>query len=645
MKMIRLFIVTITIVLSGASMPSLGGLPKKTQDLKADGVDKECSQLFENLSLDKVIAGSAVPDKTDVEYCQRPKPDSISENGDEFHDDQVDTEVLGKELFVITAGSKEVDALKNSTMATNYGAKCNVLRGGYMGKKLLRNSISYPYTVDNSLRVDHETAKYREGHTSRLVEPVGYHCNEDNYFLSFSKDSRYLLSSGKDKAIMIWANKDGKWSEEITISNDDAVLSACFSHDSRHMVVNFNVCGAIIYSLGTDNKWGNISTSYSCMRAALSPNSRHIVIYNNRFIQTMTVREDRVLENARVSNHDNACMFYDKYDDNIIVTSAYFTINNSYLIITCHNKPNIVLRLESKHWKQLYSIPADGKDTLLVATIGNDDLYMVATDRTGSATIFRLGTDGKWMGKAMFPAKVIYAVGASVDGIHIVTKDYHSYVKSLAKIWSLGANGVFEGKDILRDKKDVVNAEDIGDSSNLDRKIDQAKFSNDGRHMAILSDDRIILCSQNEGGGWLDEVIIEEERSIQSFTFSTDSTHMIITSLIDCNGKTTFTIWKLGENGELEEKNIFSSNDGGINSIAFSEDGSNMVMACANGNVKIWGEEGQGEQWRGKKDCVTGSHMVIFSPDSRYVASIGDGHVTTVFALDEVNLPSLPTPD
>ncbi|MDP0589903.1 MAG: WD40 repeat domain-containing protein [Candidatus Endonucleobacter bathymodioli] len=257
--------------------------------------------------------------------------------------------------------------------------------------------------------------------------------------------------------------------------------------------------------------------------------------------------------------------------------------------------------------------------------------------------MFRLKADGIWMEEILLTASVICAVGTSGDCIHIVTNDDLGNDKYLSKTWTLVEDYVLIGQEILTVKKDVDNEECVGDFMPLNRKIDQAEFSSNGRHVAILYNKMIVLCGPNEVGEWIETSSIKEEMSIESFTFSTDSTHMIMISLMDCNGKNTFKFWYLGKSEKWVEENINSSNDDGVNSISFSEDGSNMVMGCANGKVKILGVSEGYEQWLAK-DCITGSsvHMVIFSPDNRYVVSMDDGSIITVIRLNAA-LPILPT--
>ncbi|MDP0589899.1 MAG: WD40 repeat domain-containing protein [Candidatus Endonucleobacter bathymodioli] len=613
MKMIRLFIVTLAIVLSGASMPSLGGLPKKIQEQKTDDeAVGECYRLFKNLSLEKPTVCSTMPDV------------------------KADTEALVKDGLAITLEFKEENALNDSAMATNNGDECNVVQNNEVVDKLLRNTICPSYTVDSTLMVDHETSMPSESLVSKLVGSGGYNCNDEDCVLSFSSDSCYLLTTGKNNTLIIWTtedeDEDEEWRKDITIVNDAAVSSAYFSPDSCYMVAHTSV-GVKVY-IREGDKWKENGTISVTAGATFSPDSRHLVIYNKEWIEILILGMDGVIGAVHESTHKD-------------VESAYFTINSSYLILTVDNEPRIVFSRENDgRWERKASIPSNGKDTLLTATIWNDDLYMVATSaegNTGKVTIFRLEMDGKWVEKAMFTASIIYAVGTSIDGIHILTKDDLGNSKSLAKIWSLVEEEVLIGKDILNDKKDVDNDGCIGDPGTINRGGCQAEFSNDGRHVAILSDDMLILCSQNEYGDWIEVFASEEKRSIRSFTFSIDSTNMIVIPLKDCAEKNTFILWRMGRSGKWSEENISYSNDDRVSSISFSDDGCNKVMAYANGNIKIWGEKAGGEQWRAK-DCVTGSSvdMVIFSPDSRYVASIGGGHVVKLFGLDGVNLYGLP---
>lgn len=323
------------------------------------------------------------------------------------------------------------------------------------------------------------------------------------------------------------------------------------------------------------------------------------------------------------------------------VESVYFTENSAYLILIYCTEPDKVFRLKGgEYWEIHSSIPAKAKDTLLPATIWNDDLYMMATCRTERntkiATLFSLGIDGIWMEKAIFPAVLIYAVGTSVDGIHVVTQNYTDNSKSLAKVWSLGPDGGFKEKGIFRNEKDAYDERYLDDFSILDREVYKVELSKDCRHLVVIDhDNNVILCSQNGDGVWVEKVTIKDQRYTKILTFSDDSAHLSM-YFYDEEGEKIFRIWNLKMNGEWVEDIILSPSDGFVNSIVFSNDGSNMLISYDNGNVKIWGKHKGCEEWLGK-DCVTVSKdrvkKAIFSPDSRYVLTIGGDSLIKLFEL------------
>ncbi|MDP0589902.1 MAG: WD40 repeat domain-containing protein [Candidatus Endonucleobacter bathymodioli] len=627
MKMIRLFIVTLAIVLSGASMPSLGGLSKKMQEQKTDyGEVWECSlqanlhccgensdelaatqvgngmldkgnleysKLFENLSLEK----KSIVYSPEVASSQRSRLDSLSgslsEREDEFYDAHADTESLENDGLAITSEFKREYALKNSTMATNNGGECNVVRNQEALAKLPIYPLYSSYTVDSSLMVDHETSKASESLVPKRFESDDYPCTGKNSILSLSTNNRYMLTKDDDCVLTIWvnANEGTTWRKDRIIFKDAGISSACFSPDSRYMVVHTFI-NVTIYRLRNGNTWEEQGSINCHMRATFSPDSRHLVVYNNEWIKILSLGRDRVIESVCGSLHKD-------------VISAYFTPKSSSLIVVCYKQRNTDFSLDGDgRWERQANIPTNGKDEHLIISSWNNDHYMVTNrpdGKTEKVAILCKGVDSKWIEKATFTASMIYAIGTSIDGIHIIVITDESDTRKVnAKIWSLGADGVLKGKDILNDKKDIDHEKCIGAPDSLSRKICQAKFNDDGRHVVILSYGMIILCSQNEDGDWIEKFIIGEEKSTESFTFSIDNTDMIIISLMDCNWKNTFIVWNLGMNEEWLEENIFSSNHDRVDSTAFSDGGSNMVTICANGKVKIWSEKEVGEQWSKK---------------------------------------------
>ncbi|MDP0589895.1 MAG: WD40 repeat domain-containing protein [Candidatus Endonucleobacter bathymodioli] len=605
--MVKLFIVTLSIVLSGTSIHSLGVLPKDSSELTID--------------------------ETVRESFQQSNLDSISENSEELDAFLSDKEIMLSE-WLSNLSINERDIFKNDIITSNREKFIASISEVTNNKEIRDILISY-YTVSR-----HEVFQPREVLKFKLVQKVGVHCNNTDSFGCFSEDSRYLVITGCDDTIIILVNEDGKWREERTIFIDDTVLSVCFSLDSHHMIVTLSSKGIKIYSLGIDNKWTESGIINLEVQSAFSPDSRHLVVWHGNHVGVWNLSEHGVWIGDLTTRIDSLSAFFTG-------VSVYFTDDSLYLVVSDGDKPVLILNLEQNgSWVvSKVSTPPCHK-IFLPPTSWNDDLYMVSNISVGNnknvAAVLRLRADGEWIGKYIFTEEnPVYAVGTNADGLHIATTGGGT----LAKIWSLGTDGGLKGKDILRDKQDSDNEECIEKFSTSYRSVDTMEFSKDCCHLVVICDDQnIIICSQNGDGEWIEKKAINtDEAFVRVVTFSPDGTHINI-SFLDIM---TSRVWSLSMNGELVEDNIPSSGDGYVNSFVVSGDGSTMVMACANGMIKVCSKSEVGWQWRTKAYATVSEksiHKAIISPDGHYVLSIEDGIIIKVFELEAVEPPSLPLP-
>ncbi|MDP0589553.1 MAG: hypothetical protein QS748_10330 [Candidatus Endonucleobacter bathymodioli] len=410
--------------------------------------------------------------------------------------------------------------------------------------------------------------------------------------------------------------------QKIGIYCSSAPLVGCFSDDNHYLVTTGNENSVIIWT-NKDGEWKRTTLFDDCVVSSVcfSPDSHHLVTYNCSGLKVWSpgTGEDWA---AKMNVRDVAC-----------IESVCFTSDSSYLVVKFSTYYKIFSLMKNGSWVEKAETPSVTR-FLLPPTIWNDDLYIVCEEKAEEdhcTIVFILGEDRKWIEKYSLSGICIDAVGTNVDGIHLVTAGDN---KSIAKILSLGVGGLLKEAVISRGVIEANNDGFTGGNSCIEREV---VLSNDCRHLAAFCNGDVVICSQNEVGEWIDKLVIECRG--HSVSFSDDSAYLHIFS----SKKSKFLRSSL-EQSEVGVEEISLSTVEDVDSIVFSNDGSNMVIAFDDGRVKVWGEEEVGGKWLGKASAKVSSKCVkkaLLSPDGSFVLIIGDDYRIKLYGLEAVD-SSLP---
>lgn len=214
----------------------------------------------------------------------------------------------------------------------------------------------------------------------------------------------------------------------------------------------------------------------------------------------------------------------------------------------------------------------------------------------------------------------------SGDCIHTIKDPYLMY----------GATFFSDGLHFMTAYSDIciwdITSGDLVRSFDCGRIVDSLAVSTDDRRIASGSSDGTIQIWDAISGNCIQRFKADDE--VKSIAFSKDGQRVV-------SGSKTVQIWNAAtmNNGkQLCKGNDESTDSHGrtINQIAFSNDGQRIASSSNDGTVKIWDAD-SGECEHTLKDHGVHTSMVVFSPDSRRLASSGGSAFDQTLKLWDVD--------
>ena len=170
----------------------------------------------------------------------------------------------------------------------------------------------------------------------------------------------------------------------------------------------------------------------------------------------------------------------------------------------------------------------------------------------------------------------------------------------------------------LSAKTTLLTSQDVFTVCHAER-VNNARFSPDGRHFATASDDNTAIICGFVAGQWQKKVTIQHSKAVNNASFSPDGSYLVTAS-----DDKTAKIWRLVAGQWQEETTIRHS--GWVRNASFSPDGSHLVTASTDRTAKIWALVSG--QWQ-EKAVIQHSDWLKnanFSPDGIHLATAsGDG--------------------
>ena len=398
--------------------------------------------------------------------------------------------------------------------------------------------------------------------------------------IAFSEDGKVAATQGERNIVRLWDTQTGKLLHEIASLRDGETMR--FSRDGKTLVVPGSGHWMNIFSVETGKKIHSLAVSKRVVSLAFSPDGKTLAAASNAANSSSSVEGDQVIQLWDLAKLQAPPVKHPAPG----IHSVTFSPDGKTLAWGCHRQTLCFmdratgknLRPTASHRgaiKSLVYLP-DGKRILSASADGTIRIWDAAT---GQSLRVLQGHAGEILGLALFPnGKLLASCGRD----------------RTFRLWDVERG---RGLSVLKDEGSSVVA---------------AAFSPDGKRLASGGYWGVLFLRDPATGKILEEF---EAGTILSLAFSPD-------------GKTLAALNKHGEGlllqdlGTKKVKKIPIKRGGTC--VAYSPDGKMLAVACDETLLLLDAATNAVRRrlpghWN-RRGCV------VFSPDSRYLASVSDGY-------------------
>lgn len=400
----------------------------------------------------------------------------------------------------------------------------------------------------------------------------------DARMIAFSEDGKVAATLG-DKKIHLWDAQTGKLLHELAALRSGETMK--FSRDGKMLVVSGWRHWMNLFSVETGKKIRSLSVSERVVSVAFSHDGKTLAAASNATTHSTSTEGDQVIQLWDLTK----LQFPPVRLPAAGIHSVTFSPDGKTLAWGCYGQTLCFmdratgkdLQPTASHRgaiKSLVYLP-DGKR---IVSASEDSTIRIWDAETGESLRVLHGHVGEIHGLALFPNGKLLA--------------------------SCGRDGTFRLWDIERGKSLAV-LKDEGNS------VVAAAFSADGKRLASGGDRGVLFLRDPATGRVLDEF---QADSIASLAFSPDGETLAVLG----NFKEKLLLQNLVSN---EVKEILLKRGG--SSVAYSPDGKILAVACDETLLLL--DPARNDVLRRLPGHYNRRGCVVFSPDSRYLASVSDG--------------------
>jgi WD40 repeat protein len=432
------------------------------------------------------------------------------------------------------------------------------------GKHSVRSSI------DNTMHIsDLQTG-------AAIGKPLRGHTNAINSVV-YSQDGKYIASGSSDSTVRIWDTQTGAAIGEPLIGHGhdgDTVVSVAYSPDGKHIVSSRNGNGGGSFIQIWDSKMVSLvgeplSHKAGVHSVAYSPDGKYLVSGGGNTV--------------RIWNAQTGASIGKPLDN---VYSVAYSPDGKYLVSGGENTVRI--------WNAQTGAPV-GKPLL-----DNKNNYSVAYSLDGKYVFSGGGnTVCVWdvktrmlIGKKLLGNKEenVFVVAYNPDSKRIIVGSYN-YSESSKDAFSIWAVRIWDAQTGVLIGKPLLGHGDL---------ISSLVYSPDGKRIITGSRDKTVRIWDAQTGVPIGEPFRGHKHSVTSVAYSPDGKH-----IISSGNDNAIRIWdaqtgvpiseplqddndKMHWLGEQEGEGPSSVLFAGINSVAYSPDGSRIVSGSNDGMVRLW---------------------------------------------------------
>ena len=396
--------------------------------------------------------------------------------------------------------------------------------------------------------------------------------------VAFSEDGTVAATQG-EKKVHLWDTQTGQLRHEV--DTVDAGETMKFSPDGKTLAVPGNGHWMSLFSVETGKKIHSLPVSPRVVSLAFSPDGKTLAVASNENRYSSSTKGDQVIQLWDFTNLQAPPVRLPAPG----IHSVTFSPDGKTLAWGCHGQTLCFmdratgkdLQPAASHCgaiKSLVFLP-DGKR---IVSASEDGTIRIWDAESGEALRVLNGHAGEVSGLALFPNGKLLA--------------------------SCGRDGTFRLWDVESGKSLAVR-DDEGNS------VVTAAFSADGKQLASGGHRGVIFLRDPATGKILDEV---EAEAISSLAFSPDGKTLAV--LLD-HGR------KLLLHDLVTKKVKEIPVERGGSSVAYSPDGKLLAVGCD--ETLLFLDAATNSELKRLPGHWNSRGCVVFSPDSRYLASVSDG--------------------
>jgi WD40 repeat protein/serine/threonine protein kinase len=443
---------------------------------------------------------------------------------------------------------------------------------------------------------------------------------------AFSPDGRHIVSTSYGKAVRVW-NADGRGEPLVLSGHDGTVRSAAFSPDGQRIVSASADKTVRVWKVdGSGEPLVLRGHDYGVSSAMFSPDGQRIV----------SASADKTV---RVWNADGSGEPLVLRSDHML-WSAAFSPDGQRIVSASDDK---TVRVWNADGSGEPLVLRGHDDAVCSAAFSPDGQRIVSTSWDGTVRVWNADGSGEPL-VLRGHDDVVGSAAFSPDGQRIVSASNDKTVR----VWNADGSGeplVLRGHDdavwsaafgpdgqrIVSASADktvrVWNADWRGDPRVLrghDQVVWAVAFSPDDQRIVSASGDKTLRVWNTD---WRAEPLVlrGHDHQVWSVAFSLDGQR-----IVSASADKTVRVWNADGSGEPL---VLRGHDYGVRSANFSPDGQHIVSASDDKTVRVWNADGSGEPLvlRGHDDAV---RSVAFSPDGQRIVSASFDKTVRVWNAD-----------
>lgn len=461
--------------------------------------------------------------------------------------------------------------------------------------------------------------------------------------VSFSPDSKRLLTASEDKTARVWDIETGI---EVTVckGHDGPVKAACFSQDGLRIVTVSEDNTARVWDAVTGDEIAVLKT--------------HTDANKGVSFETASFSQDgrRILTNSGDSAH-----LWDAATGRLVtvrtkglgwfVTDAMFSPDGTRILTGGDEVASI---LDAKDGRQL-AVLRGHTATLRSASFSTDGRRVVTASDDRTARLWDTET-GHQLAVLEDHDDAVWTACFSHDGACVLTASHKT-----ARVWSAETSymmairsgppsdqayqvsfskdarrGVYVGSDGDAHLIDAEAGLDIAVLTSLEYKIKTASFIQNDQRLATISDDNSIRLWDLTGRELA--TMKGHEDAISAVSLSPDSKRVVTASQ-----DKTARIWDVETGCQLA---VLAGHSFGVNDASFSPDGKQIVTASSDNSARLWSALTGHEmsvlrvQYKKKSDAYTGGVLFAsFNPDGTRVMTVSSKGAVHLWRVEEPSKP------